>query len=68
LSAEEIWLLQEAMKRLESLAEQDDAAAINTGVEMVGKASEEFAGLRMDASVRQALAGHKIDELEEGTN
>jgi molecular chaperone HscA len=56
------------MKRLESLAEQDDAAAINTGVEMVGKASEEFAGLRMDASVRQALAGHKIDELEEGTN
>ncbi len=68
LSAEEIWLLQEAMKRLESLAEQDDAAAINTGVEMVGKASEEFAGLRMDASVRQALAGHKIDELEDGTN
>jgi len=68
LSAEEIWLLQETMKRLASLADQDDAVAINKGVEMLGQASEEFAGLRMDASVRKALAGHKIDELEEGTS
>ena len=56
------------MKRLASLADQDDAVAINKGVEMLGQASEEFAGLRMDASVRKALAGHKIDELEEGTS
>ncbi|MCH8258170.1 MAG: ribosome recycling factor, partial [Proteobacteria bacterium] len=27
------------------------------------KLRQEFAGLRMDSSVRQALAGYRIDEL-----
>ena len=66
LSASEVTLLQQGLIKLESLVEGEDARAINTGVEMLGRASEEFAGLRMDASVKQALAGHQIDELDEG--
>ena len=68
LSAGEISGLQEGMLKLKSLTAEDDTKAITTAVEMLGKASEEFAGLRMDASVRQALAGHKIDELAEGSD
>ena len=66
LAADEISVLQEGMLKLKSLTAGDDTKAINTGVGMLGKASDEFAGLRMDASVRQALAGYKIDELAEG--
>ena len=63
LSAQEIEVLREGMLKLESLVAGEDTRAINTSIEMLGKASEEFAGLRMDASVRQALAGYRIDEL-----
>jgi molecular chaperone HscA len=66
LSSEEVNLLREGLKKLESLAKGDDAKAISAGVEMLGRASEEFAGLRMDASVREALAGHQIDDLDKG--
>jgi molecular chaperone HscA len=66
LSSAEMSVLREGMQKLESLASGDDARAITAGVELLGKASEEFAGLRMDASVRLALAGHSIDELAEG--
>jgi molecular chaperone HscA len=66
LSSEEVTLLQQGLKKLESLAKGDDAKAISAGVKMLGRASEEFAGLRMDASVRQALAGHQIDDLDKG--
>jgi molecular chaperone HscA len=32
--------------------------------EALEKASEEFAARRMDAGVRRALAGHRIEEFE----
>lgn len=66
LSAQEIEVLRTGMLKLESLLAGEDTRAINTSIEMLGKASEEFAGLRMDASVRQALAGYRIDELAQG--
>ncbi|MCH7741173.1 MAG: Fe-S protein assembly chaperone HscA [Proteobacteria bacterium] len=66
LSAQEIEVLREGMLKLESLVAGEDTRAINTSIEMLGKASELFAGLRMDASVRQALAGYRIDELAQG--
>ena len=64
LSAEDIVLLNQGLERLSDLADGDDADAINEGVEMLGRASEEFAALRMDASVRKALAGHQLDEFD----
>ena len=35
-------------------------------IESVAKASEEFAARRMDASIKSALAGHSLDEIEKG--
>jgi len=35
-------------------------------IESVAKASEEFAARRMDASIKSALAGHTLDEIEKG--
>ncbi len=66
LSAEDIELLNEGIARLEEVAASDDDVRITEGVEILGKASEQFAALRMDAAVHQALAGHRVDELEEG--
>ena len=66
LNAEEITQLQEGLEILEALALGDDAKAISSGVDVLGQASLEFAGLRMDASVKEALAGHQIEELEKG--
>ena len=63
LSGEDIKLLRDAMARLATLAEGEDARAIQEGVEMVSKASEDFAALRMDAAVRRALAGKSIEEV-----
>ena len=37
---------------------------ITEGTEMLGKASEDFAELGMDAAVRKALAGRQIQELD----
>ena len=66
LGAEEIAALTDGVVKLEPLVAGEDTAAINEGIELIGRASEEFAGLRMDASVREALSGHQIEELEEG--
>lgn len=66
LEKDEITALNNGIQKLKKLSAGDDTEAINTGIELIGKASEEFAGLRMDASVREALAGHQIEELEEG--
>ncbi|WP_297189440.1 Fe-S protein assembly chaperone HscA [uncultured Porticoccus sp.] len=35
-------------------------------VEIVSKTSEEFAARRMNASIKKALAGHSIDEIDRG--
>ncbi len=64
LSAEDIALLNDGLAKLDELMKGDDATAINQGVEVLGKASEDFAALRMDASVRSALAGHQLEEFE----
>ncbi len=34
-------------------------------IEAVGKASESFAALRMDSSIKSALAGHTLDEIDQ---
>ncbi|MDA0979406.1 MAG: Hsp70 family protein, partial [Proteobacteria bacterium] len=64
LPDEEVQLLREALAKLEALCETEDFKAINEGVDMLGKASEEFAALRMDAAVRKALAGHQLEEFD----
>ena len=56
--------LQQAIEKLQSLSEGEDHLAISEGTALLGRASEEFASLRMDASVRRALAGRNIEEVD----
>jgi molecular chaperone HscA len=53
-----------AIARLRALREGDDHRAIKAGIDAFARATDEFAARRMDNSIRSALAGHKVDELE----
>jgi len=66
LSEQEISALNEAIERLQSVMDGEDYKTINTEVELLGKASEEYAARRMDAGVRAALAGLQVDAVEQG--
>lgn len=63
LSAQEQQELVKAIEALIALRNGDDAAAIEQGIKDTDKASQEFASRRMDKSIREALAGHSIDEV-----
>lgn len=64
LPAQDIEMLQQAISKLQALAEGEDHQAINDGTEMLGRASEDFASLRMDAAVRKALAGRQLADID----
>ena len=64
LSADDIALLRDGVAKLTDLAAGEDTRAIKDGVELLSRASDEFAAMRMDASVRKALAGHQLNEFE----
>jgi len=53
-----------AIARLRELRAGSDHRAIKTGIDAFARATDEFAARRMDNSIRSALAGHKVDELE----
>ncbi len=65
LPTEDVQLLRDAIQKLTELTAGDDAQAITQGTEMLGKASEDFASLRMDAAVRRALAGRQLDDVDQ---
>ncbi len=65
LSAEERAALDVQMDRLRAIKGGDDEKAIKKAVEEVNAASSEFAARRMNASIQQALSGHKVDEFSE---
>jgi molecular chaperone HscA len=56
--------LQQAIDKLRCVSEGEDHIEISEGTELLGRASEEFASLRMDAAVRKALAGRSIEEVD----
>ena len=63
LSAAEQQAIRDLMERLGAALAGSDHRAIKAAVEQLNKGSEPFAALRMDKSVQQALAGHKVDDL-----
>ncbi|WP_374259686.1 Fe-S protein assembly chaperone HscA [Zoogloea sp.] len=63
LDAGERAALDAAIAALRTAAAGDDVRAIKLQLEAFNRASNEFASRRMDKSIREALAGHKIDEL-----
>tara|TARA_B100000795_G_scaffold81863_1_gene59060 strand:- start:1324 stop:3192 length:1869 start_codon:yes stop_codon:yes gene_type:complete len=67
LNAEEIQCLQVAVKELQKIREETTQhRVLARQIEAVGKTSETFAARRMDSSIKSALAGHSLDEIEQG--
>lgn len=59
----ELQCLQVALNTLQQLLDNsDDHRQLATQIEAVGKASEEFAARRMDASIKKALSGLTLDD------
>ena len=63
LDDSELQCLQVALQELQQIRDNsDDHRQLATQIEIVGKTSEEFAARRMDASIKQALAGLSLDD------
>ena len=56
--------LKLGLEKLRAISRDQDYREINAGIDLLGKASEEFAALRMDMAINKALAGQKITEIE----
>jgi len=67
LSNEEQHVLIAAMEKLQQVRDKGTADEISKEIEVVGKASDEFASRRMDFSIKQALTGHTLNELDDIT-
>ena len=63
LSAEEAAAIELALTALESLLGGSDHRAIKRAADALNRATEDFAGRRMDQGIRRALAGRKIGSL-----
>jgi len=64
LSGEERAAIEEAMDSLRRAREGSDHHAIKAAIEATDRATADFAARRMDANVRKALAGHRVEEFE----
>jgi len=64
LDAESQTRIRNSMEALRAVIEGSDHPAIKRAVEALNLASTEFAQRRMDKSVKDALAGHRLSELE----
>jgi molecular chaperone HscA len=64
LDADERQRIDEAVAALERTAAGDDAEAIKAATEILEKVCEGYVERRMNASIRDAMAGHKVEEFE----
>jgi molecular chaperone HscA len=64
LNEEEYHCLETALDDLGQTRHSDNHREIARHIEMVSKASEEFAARRMNASIQKALTGHSLDDIE----
>jgi molecular chaperone HscA len=63
LSVEEAAALRAELDALRKTLSCTDHRTIKSGIERVNRASEAFAGRRMDRSIKRALAGRKVGSL-----
>ena len=63
LSAAERAAITASMGALHRLREGSDHRRIKAGVEELNRASEAFAGRRMDRAITTALSGRRVDEI-----
>ena len=64
LNDKELSAVKNALISLEQLAVQEDSMAIKQGIKALDQATQEFAARRMDKSIRAALAGQNIKDIE----
>jgi molecular chaperone HscA len=64
LTPDERKRIDEAMTSLAGLKTGSDARAIRSAIDALARATDDFAARRMDKSVRSALAGRKLNEIE----
>ncbi|GAA3525710.1 Fe-S protein assembly chaperone HscA [Zobellella aerophila] len=55
--------IEASMQSLKSIAAGEDIQAIKQAIEDTDKLTADFAARRMDASIRQALAGQRVDKV-----
>jgi len=56
--------IEAGVASLRELSRGEDHRAIKDGIEALGAATAAFAQERMNRSIRSALAGHRLDEIE----
>lgn len=64
LDAEQFKALHQAIAQLSKLAEQSDKDAIEKAIKELDDLSQNFASLRMNASVSQVLSGQHLDDVD----
>jgi molecular chaperone HscA len=64
LSAEEQSVIDQEMLRLQTiLTEETDSAIVRKAVDHAAKATDDFAQMRMNASIQKALSGKNVAEI-----
>jgi molecular chaperone HscA len=64
LNTEELQAIEKSIADLKLALQGADLVAVKRATETLNKGTVEFAARRMDQSVKKALTGHKLDELE----
>jgi molecular chaperone HscA len=63
LGSAELLEIEQALSALKAVSQGEDTAAIKAAIDKTNHITDEFAARRMDNSIRQALQGHKVDEV-----
>ncbi|MEE2000994.1 Fe-S protein assembly chaperone HscA [Alkalimonas sp. MEB108] len=63
LETEEREQIEQQLATLQQQRQAQDVDAIKLAIERVNHSTDQFAALRMDQSIRNALKGHKVDEV-----
>ncbi|WP_085247147.1 Fe-S protein assembly chaperone HscA [Gilliamella mensalis] len=63
LNENELSQILTAKHQLQVASESDDSYAIEKQIKIVDNVTQDFAGKRMDRSIRHALTGHRVDEI-----
>ena len=64
LSVEERAAIESLLQALEDALAGDDLKAVKQATDALNKGTVEFAARRMDASVKRALKGHRLEEID----
>lgn len=63
LNEDEKIAIDKVVDTLIESVEGTDPVAIENAIKLLDKQTQDFAARRMDSSIRQALAGHSVDEI-----